>query len=120
MRLLESNLYKVYILKILTHKSRYKKHKKELLEAIKEQEEKKQHCDKLRDEKRTLIANVRISLRQIHLLCSGVKTPEERQRKKQDVVISSDEAPLPPPEEEIDGKSQFFLLETKLLFQGLK
>ncbi|KAH0815772.1 hypothetical protein GEV33_007019 [Tenebrio molitor] len=60
----------------------YKKRKKELMDEIEEENEKKRICDHSITFKRNLIAQVRISLRQIHQLCKTIKTPEEKVLEK--------------------------------------
>ncbi|EFA00628.1 uncharacterized protein LOC663840 [Tribolium castaneum] len=95
----------------------YKKRKKELMDAVEEQNQSKKQCDQLRDRKRDLIAKVRISLRQIQQLCLPVKTAEERQHiKKHDFEANADDPPEPPQEDEIDGRKIISDLTPKLSY----
>ncbi|RZC32956.1 myosin-9 [Asbolus verrucosus] len=86
----------------------YKKRKKELLEQINAEMEKKRQCDASRNYKQKLIAEVRISLRQLQQLCKPIKTPEERQqeareRKQRGTTLVFEDTVIPPEEDETDG-----------------
>jgi hypothetical protein len=91
---------------------RYKKRKKELMDEIEEENEKKRICDHSITFKRNLIAQVRISLRQIHQLCKTIKTPEEKvlEKKQAEFGPFPEDAPVPPEEDEIDGNAEFSLV----------